>query len=191
MMLTLTSTSHASRIHQLARLRRTVQPLAQLLRQLGEVISGLSDAQYTLKPVGNVDGSIGGHVRHCLDHVRAVIGALDSGAIDYDKRRRGTAVETSRCCGLAEIDELVAEITALLPDAMDRTLSMSVMMSSGEAPIEVTTTVGREMAFVLSHTVHHNALIAAMVRTLGGTLPERFGYAPATVRHLEQGACAR
>ena len=44
-------------------------------------------------------------------------------------------------------------------------------------------TVGRELAYVLSHTIHHNAIIGSMVKALGGVLPERFGYAPSTVRH--------
>jgi uncharacterized damage-inducible protein DinB len=57
--------------------------------------------------------------------------------------------------------------------------------------MEVETTVGRELAFVLSHTVHHNALIAVMARTLGVPVPDLFGYAPSTIAHLEKAACAR
>jgi hypothetical protein len=51
--------------------------------------------------------------------------------------------------------------------------------------------VGRELAFVLSHTVHHNALIAVMALTLGVSIPDRFGYAPSTIAHLEKVACAQ
>jgi len=65
------------------------------------------------------------------------------------------------------------------------------MLGSELAPVEVETTVGRELAFVLSHTVHHNALIAVMAKTLGVPVPERFGYAPSTIVHLEKTACAR
>jgi uncharacterized damage-inducible protein DinB len=57
--------------------------------------------------------------------------------------------------------------------------------------VEVETTVGRELVFVLSHTVHHNALIAVMARTLGVSVPDRFGYAPSTLAHLERPACAQ
>jgi hypothetical protein len=39
-------------------------PLVMLLWQLAGVIERLTDNQYTMKPVGIVESSIGGHVRH-------------------------------------------------------------------------------------------------------------------------------
>ena len=78
---------------------------------------------------------------------------------------------------MAEIDELVSQLRALPGDLIDRQLSMSVLLSGGDEPIQVGTTFGRELAYTLTHTIHHNALVAAMVKTLGGWLPERFGYA--------------
>ena len=65
------------------------------------------------------------------------------------------------------------------------------MVSSCLPPTEVETTAGRELAFVLSHTIHHNALIDVMARTLGVPVPDRFGYAPSTIAHLEKAACVR
>ena len=38
------------------------------------------------------------------------------------------------------------------------------------------------MAYVLSHTIHHNAIVAGIVKSLGVTPPETFGYAPSTLR---------
>jgi hypothetical protein len=180
------------------RLYGATRPLAKLLRQLSDVVVALSDARYTQKPVGVVESSVGAHVRHCLDHVRALLQAIDTGRLDYDSRRRGTAVESSRCSAVAEIDELIAELRALPAEVVDRALVMSSLMTCDGEPICIRTTVGRELAFTLSHTIHHNALVGAMVKTLGGWLPERFGYAPSTVRHTSsqrqgQGAatCAR
>ena len=74
---------------------------------------------------------------------------------------------------------------------IDRQLTLSVMMTSDGAPMRVTSSVGREMAYVLSHTIHHNALIGTMVKILGGWLPDRFGYAPSTLAHLKESTCAR
>lgn len=170
---------------------RFTEPIVRLLEQLASVIEGLSDAEYIRRPVGAVDGSVGGHVRHCLDHVRAVLGAAASGLLDYDRRERGTAVEASRSAALEEIRRLSGGLTALPPGADRRTVQLRVLMSADGEPLEVATTLGRELAYTLSHTVHHNALIAAMVRTLGRRPPDRFGYAPATTRHLEAQACAR
>src|SRR4051794_30311839 len=102
MIATLTQFTRPQRSAGADRLRRATQPLVALLRQLGSVVASLEDAQYTQRPVGVVDSSVGGHVRHCLDHVRTLISGIESGTIDYDQRRRGTPVETSRCCALAE-----------------------------------------------------------------------------------------
>ena len=52
-------------------------------------------------------------------------------------------------------------------------------------------TPGRELGFVLSHTVHHNALIAVIAAAVGAAVPPGFGYAPATVAHHRSRACAR
>jgi uncharacterized damage-inducible protein DinB len=187
---TITAPSRLIRTEPGERLAKATRPLTALLRQLAAVIERLTDAQYTLKPVGVVESSVGGHVRHSLDHVRALLTAGETGSIDYDHRRRGTPVELARCCALAEIDELVAEIKALPADVMDMELSLWATMTSGGESVEVSTSFGRELAYTLSHTIHHNALIGAMIKTLGGWLPERFGYAPSTPKLLNRWSCA-
>jgi uncharacterized damage-inducible protein DinB len=168
-----------------------IAPLSALLQQLLDVVTRLSDSQYTQRPVGVVDSSVGAHVRHCLDHVRSLIDAIDTGELNYDNRRRGTMVESS--CGAAadQIDELLGQLQSLDDQMLDRPLNLTVLLSASDPPIRVITSVGRELAYVLAHTVHHNALVGAMVKTLGGWLPERFGYAPSTVKNMEIKSCAR
>jgi len=72
-----------------------IAPLTALLSQLSDVVARLSATSYTQKPVGVIDSSVGGHVRHCLDHVRSLLDAIDTGELNYDHRQRGTAVESS------------------------------------------------------------------------------------------------
>lgn len=165
-------------------------PLVDLLAELADVISRLDDRQYAAKPVGVIPSSVGGHVRHCLDHVRALVGAAETGWLDYDRRERGTDVETSRGAALAAIDRLVADLRDLPEDAPEISVAVQAMMTAGGPPVLVASSLGREMAFVLSHTIHHNALVGAMVRMLGGDLPPRFGYAPATLAFAGRSARA-
>ncbi|CAN5581044.1 hypothetical protein BH09PLA1_BH09PLA1_04890 [soil metagenome] len=166
-------------------------PLTALLQQLFELVTRLSDSQYTQKPVGVVDSSVGGHVRHCLDHVRSLIDSLDTGELNYDNRRRGKMVESSCRAALEEIETLLRDLLSLDSDDLDRTLHLTILLGPTDPPLRVITSIGRELAYVLAHTVHHNALVGAMVKTLGGWLPDRFGYAPSTVKHLENKSCAR
>ena len=144
-----------------------------------------------MRPVGPVDGSIGGHIRHCLDHVKALVVAAESGLLDYDHRKRDTQIESCRLMALGLIRELERAVQDLPPDAMDHEIELTTLLSPDDEPVVVRSSVGRELAYVLSHTVHHNALIGAMVKTLGGWLPSHFGYAPSTIAHGRTSACAR
>jgi uncharacterized damage-inducible protein DinB len=167
-------------------------PLALLMRQLACVIEDLSEVQYAQKPVGVVESSIGAHVRHCMDHVVALLLAVETGTLNYDARQRGTAIETSRFAALRLIADVQRQLVGITQDYLDRPVLLSVTLAAGQDAVRVWSSIGRELAYVVSHTIHHNALIAAMVRTLGRTLPERFGYAPSTVAYLEsQIRCAR
>jgi uncharacterized damage-inducible protein DinB len=168
-----------------------ISPLTQLLRQLAGVIQRLDDRQYAQKPVGVIESSVGGHVRHCLDHVRALLAAAETGHLDYDHRERDTPIESLRRCAIAAIDDVIHALNGLPRFVITRPLSVSVSMSSDEPPVSVLSSVGRELAYVLSHTIHHNAIVNAMVKTLGAWVPERFGYAPSTIRNLESSKCVR
>jgi uncharacterized damage-inducible protein DinB len=161
------------------------------LRHLADLIGRLTDQQYTLRPVGVVSSSIGGHIRHNLDHIDALLAATEFGVLDYDQRQRGTQVETSRHAALQAIDRLEQQLLQLPAEIEQQSLRMTTLVASSEPPVEVDTSVGRELAFVLSHTIHHNALIGVMAKLLGVAVPDRFGYAPSTIAHLEKKACVR
>lgn len=168
-----------------------VAALVEVQRQLAEVIRPLSDDEYRQRPVGVVPSSIGGHVRHCLDHVAALLAAAASGTLNYDHRRRDTAIETDRRAALAAVGEQERSLARLAVRSPHEPLRLSTLVAADGPPLDVGTTLGRELSFVLSHTVHHNSLVSTMVRLMGGDVPPRFGYAPATVAYLEQQACAR
>ena len=172
----------------------TVDPLIAVLDQLSDVIHRLSDEQYAQKPIGVITSSIGAHVRHCLDHVRELLRIAHSRELDYDRRQRGTDIETRRSDALELIGVLRQQLADLPPELWRRPVRVSTMLASDRPPVRVRSTVAREVAFVLSHTIHHHALIGVMVKSLGGSLPEKFGYAPSTVAHLaaaEARRCAR
>jgi len=44
----------------------------------------------------------------------------------------------------------------------------------------------RELMFLVSHTQHHNAMIAAMLRLSGLDVDDSFGVAQSTLNHMER-----
>lgn len=173
---------------------QSTNPLALLdaaLRQLADLLEATSDEQYVRKPVGVIAGSLGGHVRHCLDHFEALCSGVSTGVMDYDDRERGTLVETDRSAARGSIRRLKDRVALLDVSMLPRAVRVRSMLDGDGTSIDALSSLGRELAFVLSHTVHHNALIAAMCRTLGVPIAERFGYAPSTVAHLAGSTCAR
>lgn len=168
----------------------SVDALVQLLHQLAALIAALSDAQYIRCPVGPMESSIGGHLRHNLDHIRALLEGIDRGVIDYDDRERGTDVETDRSAAAREIARLEAKLRGISAVMLAQPITLRYLPAVDARPVTVTSTIARELAFVQSHTIHHNAMIAAMAALLEAAVPPRFGYAPATLAYLDQAACA-
>ena len=168
-----------------------VGPLVGLLDQLFDLVESLSDEAYARRPVGVVESSVGGHVRHNLDHVDALLRGLRAGEVNYDHRDRGTDVERDRLAALAEILRLKEELTAFAWHAVPHLVKLTALVAPDRPPVTTLTSAERELAFVVSHTVHHNAILGIMAKLLGADLPAEFGYAPSTIAHQRSRACAR
>ena len=154
--------------------------LARLLDDLATVILQTPDGVYTARPLPGVSGSIGEHVRHVLDHVAAFVGARDHAVLTYDHRERGTAIEADTGAALRTVMRLKALLGDIGQELLDRPIVMSAVLSRGGEPALLRTTRRRELAFVINHTVHHQALIAMLLALAGGDVPDSFGVAPTT-----------
>lgn len=154
--------------------------LADVLGQVVDVVQQLSDDEYRTPGPEGVSGSVGKHVRHCLDHVLALEQALRTRRIDYDTRARDGAIESSRRVAIAALQSV--RIRLLAQD--DRWLTSAVVVTSQLAPagrtVETNSTIGRELAFVISHTIHHNATINVLLQQRRLTTPVGFGFAAST-----------
>ncbi len=172
--------------------RCVAEPLATILQELRDVVAFL-DAEQFQRPMGELffGATVGGHVRHCLDHVRALVDGGSGGLIEYDARQRGTAIETDPRAAAAELDRLIAATWSLASTDASTPVHVAVMPTRAGVPVAFVSSIGRELAFVLSHTIHHNASIRGMVVALGLQPPRSFGYAPATLAHQDSCSCAR
>lgn len=168
-----------------------VGPLVAVLQQLADLVERLTDDQYTRAPEPYAASAIGGHVRHNLDHADALLRGLRTGRLDYDHRDRTSPVGRDRVAALAAIDRLQAELVGFPWADAPTSMRLTALVSPDLPPVETRTTADRELAFVVGHTVHHNALIAVLARLVGAAPPADFGYAPSTVAYQRSRPCVR
>ena len=156
-------------------------PLADLLTDTARVVAQLAPEEYTDSDVPGISGSIGGHVRHCLDHVRALELGIERGLVDYDARRRDIGIESEREAAALSLLAAASRLQTVPGDALQRMVVVRTLVAREGPVVEAMSSVARELAFVVSHTIHHNAQIALLAHRLGSSrLPRRFGVAPST-----------
>ena len=129
--------------------------------------------------------SIGGHIRHIIEHYESLI-FRESGQINYDLRKRDEYLEQN-------IHEVVRRVRLLVKELHDNLIfqiqePVSVSCSGGSHGEHLFTnqsSVGRELCFLNSHCIHHLAIIKPICHQLDIPLDEYFGYAPSTIAYLE------
>lgn len=160
-------------------------PNVRFLRQGLELLESLDDGAFTA-PGGAVgQAGVGAHLRHAIDYYRCFLDGLADGRIDYDARQREPRVEADRRAAAESICEIIAGLERLRDEDADTPLAVRVDAAAWEgAPVSWgRSSLARELQFLLSHTVHHYALIAAVLRGQGLEPSEGFGVAPSTLEH--------
>ena len=153
--------------------------LSTTLDQLADAIRPLTTNEYTARDWRS-SGSIGAHVRHCLDHVSALEYGMVTGDVCYDRRERNTVVELDPRLGHSRLRRASARFAAYGDRLAEQPVTLVAQIGSDGASIRVPSTVGRELAFVISHTIHHSALIAVLLEHADRDVPDRLGLAPTT-----------
>jgi uncharacterized damage-inducible protein DinB len=159
------------------------------LAQLRVLVAELSPEHYRQAFGAQGHHSLGKHVRHIIDHYDALLGGKaspDDGELDYEHRQRDAALEQwPQLAGrrLGEIAKRLQHEGGLSPGQ-----GVRLAYPTGGETLSLGSSMGRELAFLTSHTVHHMAIIGLLAEQLDITLPESFGVHPSTLRHWERNA---
>ncbi len=167
--------------------------LEAVLRQGERLVEGLEPELYLRSPAPLAVSSVGAHVRHVLDMACSFLRDLPERRIDYDRRDRAPEVELDKDEGARRLREVARAIRDL-----DGTRSDEPLFVRCDVPEGVSSeagwnrsTVGRELTYVLSHAIHHYALIAMILASYGHEVEEGFGVAPSTLAYWKEiGRCA-
>jgi hypothetical protein len=170
---------------------QTLQPLIDLLHQMRTMIARLDDVDYAMPAPGRTTGGIGGHVRHCLDHVTALLAGTRTGLCAYDRRQRGTDVETSRTAAIDATTDVMIGLLQIEPALLDSEVLVETQLEPAGEMVITRSSVCREVAFLVSHTIHHNAIVAQMLHARGVDVMPRFGLAPTTPHCEGPALCAQ
>jgi hypothetical protein len=177
------------------------------LRQAYVLVNELDDTTFGTSPSGLVPHRVGSHLRHVLEFYECFLQGLESGRIDYDRRRRDVTVENSRRIAAARISAIICSLQKLAPQrksvaaisaageeatsscgALERaTLNaqcmLAVRMENDEDGVYLQSSIGRELQALSSHTIHHFALIGVTLRLHGFPIDPEFGMSPSTLRY--------
>lgn len=156
------------------------------LRQAAELARRLGRERFTRRHPAFFSASIGGHVRHNVDHYLNFFRGLGEGRIDYENRERDVRTETDPAFAIERLGEITSRLAELANHDLDAPCTVRVNADSDDAtdPAHWSgSTIRRELQFLLGHTIHHDAQIAAICRLEGVEPPPDFGMAPSTIRY--------
>jgi hypothetical protein len=156
-----------------------------VLDQLVIVLEQMKADHYALN-IQILNASVSQHVRHILEFYICLFDGLQSGIINYDKRKRDPRIENDKAFTLELINEIKENIN-------NQTLNddLSLELKYGEEAediIPLSTNFYRELAYNIEHTIHHLAIIKPTIIEHFNyiSLPEHFGIASSTVRFVNQ-----
>jgi uncharacterized damage-inducible protein DinB len=162
------------------------------LRQGIELLAGLSAESYARRTPACFNSSAGGHLRHVVEHYLSFLQGTETGEIDYEARARDPLIESDPRYAAAQLESIVERLERL---EADREVRVREECAPAETVAWGGSSMVRELEFLLSHTVHHYALIGVICQLGGHTLPKDFGMAPSTLRYLQAqksaNSCAR
>ena len=153
-----------------------------ILEQSLILLRRLDDDVYTQTMPPLFQSGLGSHIRHCLDFYGAFLRGIQEGRIDYDARERDTVIETNREAGVRAIEATIQQMRTL--DFLTEQMPVIVRLEDATADDSswCQSTIGRELQALKSHTIHHYAIIALMLKIQGIPVNADFGVSTSTLR---------
>tara|TARA_B110000858_G_scaffold123333_1_gene140622 strand:- start:10678 stop:11232 length:555 start_codon:yes stop_codon:yes gene_type:complete len=152
------------------------------IAQCDQILDIVSQENFTDTSEGG--SSIGAHIRHILDRFHCFFAGLADTSIDYDARKRDPEIEQNLEAAMFALTSIARRIERLqqLPFCNELiTVKESVLPTS--PAIGITSTVERELMGLITHSIHHLAIIALLARSFGHQMDSDFGKAPSTIAY--------
>lgn len=157
------------------------------LLQLDEILTGITLEAYQHRCELIPGGTLGSHVRHCIEFYHCLFKGVRNGEVDYDARERNLEIEMDHLSAREEIRHLLqCKWPSIAGLSGDTKLQVRESLTDWQA-----SSLSRELGFAFSHTIHHLAIIGVFLRDYGIHLKAEIGLAPSTTKHLALQAKSR
>ena len=150
------------------------------IAQCDQILSIVSHDNYT--DGSRNSSSIGAHVRHILDRFQCFFAGLTDASIDYDARKRDPEIEQNLEAATFAVASLARRVEQLRDSSVgDEPISVKESVLSSSPSVGVSSSAERELMGLITHSIHHLAIIALLAKTFGYQLDSDFGKAPSTI----------
>ncbi len=130
------------------------------INQVTDLLNQIEPHEYS-RPLPEFDGSsLGQHFRHILEFFICLERGVPTGVVDYASRERNLLFEDAPKVALAAIVSFAETMKTLEPATQ---VALKAEFGGNERPSYLST-VGRELAFVYDHAIHHLAIIKIGLR---------------------------
>jgi hypothetical protein len=161
------------------------QACIQILNQLEDVVSKITEEDFSKPSEFLSRSTVGQHLRHTLEFFICLEKGFQRGVVNYDKRAHDKLIESDKFIALAAIQRIKNFVASQLED---KTFKLEVGYErNSEESITIDTNYFRELTYNIEHAVHHMAIMKIGIREVASyiQLPPEFGVAVSTIRHQE------
>ena len=166
------------------------QIVIENLNQILDLLSKISVLDYNYRIKVLSQASIGQHIRHILEFYQLTIKGAKAGVICYDKRERNINLETKPDFAYDFVNNLINEVMGI---QKDRDIYFKAEYDGTDnVHISVKSSLFRELAYCVEHSIHHQAIIKTGLHALekSGLVNDFFGVAYSTIQYRNK-LCAQ
>jgi hypothetical protein len=160
-----------------------IPSIKNTLSELSDLLSQLSNEDYTCPCHDLSNATIGEHTRHIIEMFQCLENQYETGVINYDDRKRDYRIQTDIAFAKETITVALHQL-----DKPNKNLLLKQEIDGETLLIE--SNYNRELLYNLEHCIHHQALIkVAVLQNDAIVINQNFGVARSTIEYRKQ--CAQ
>ena len=160
-----------------------IASINKTLNELLDLLSQISDSDYSCPCRDLSNATIGEHTRHIIEMFQCLENQYENGIVNYDIRKRDYLIQTNTDFARECILQILNQI-----EKPNKSLQLQQIVDGSILLID--SNYNRELLYNLEHCIHHQALIkVAIIQSATIKIDENFGVARSTIEYRKQ--CAQ